>query len=256
MKIGMFDSGIGGLSTLRNLLCMRHDLEVFYWADDAHAPYGSKSDEYVKDRSKAIVKIFESMGIELVVVACNTATAMAIEDLRASFPHMTLVGVEPYVNVINHIPWQKEHRAVILTTPLTGQSERFCRLRERLDPDNKLDHFSCPTMAKLVEHAFWHKDTQLAQKIQLELAPIKDRNYQYVILGCTHYPLVGHYIQQALGAEVISPCSAISKRVLSLLKLESLPAGTQSVKFMFARSSKGEQFSPMEFSCNGPWPEL
>lgn len=257
MKIGMFDSGIGGLSTLRNLLCKRADLEIFYWADDAHAPYGDKSDEYVRERSQSIVRIFIEMGIEMVVVACNTATAMAIEDLRSHFPHVSFVGVEPYVNVINHIPWKEEHRAIILTTPLTGQSERFCRLKERLDPKNLLDHYSCPNLARIVEAAFWHGDSELSHKVKLELLPLMNKKYEYVILGCTHYPLVGKYINETLGAKVISPCAAISKRVLDLLGLPEKPcAVNSSVTFMFARSSLNSSFVPMSFSCDGPWPEL
>ena len=78
LKIGMFDSGIGGLSVLRVLLCQRPDLDIYYWADDAYAPYGSRSDAEIQERSQTITRAFIEMGIQTIVIACNTATAVAI----------------------------------------------------------------------------------------------------------------------------------------------------------------------------------
>lgn len=256
----MFDSGIGGLSILKVLLCQRSDLDLYYWADDAYTPYGSKSDEEVIARCRAISTSFIEMGITLIVVACNTATAIAIEDLRTHFQGITFVGIEPYVNVINHIPWRAEHRAVILTTPLTGRSERFCRLKSQLDPKHQLDHFSCPELAKIVESAFWQGPAQskelLRAQIHQELEPIKSHDYKYAILGCTHYPLVGRYIQDALQADIISPCKALSRRVLTLLKKEPQTCGEEPITFKFYRSSQSEGYQTISFKGHDLWPAL
>lgn len=255
----MFDSGIGGLSILKTLLCQRRDLDIYYWADDAHTPYGSKSDDYVKARCQSICQSFIERDIKLIVVACNTATAIAINDLRTDFQGVTFVGIEPYVNVVNHIPWQAEHRAVILTTPLTGRSERFTHLKSHLDPDHKLEHFSCPELAKIVEHAFWQGSEDIKALVRQELLPIQDRHYEYAILGCTHYPLVGRYIQEILNAEVISPCAAVARQVLSLLQLEPLPpseTGTSSLSFQLKRSSLATDYQRVDFSCDQLWPAL
>lgn len=256
----MFDSGIGGLSILKTLLCQRRDLDIYYWADDAHTPYGSKSDDYVKARCHSICQSFIEMDIQLIVVACNTATAIAINDLRAHFQGVTFVGIEPYVNVVNHIPWQAEHRAVILTTPLTGRSERFTHLKAHLDPEHKLEHFSCPELAKIVESAFWQGSENIKAQVHQELRPIQDRHYEYAILGCTHYPLVGRYIQEILNAEVISPCAAVARRVLSLLQLEPLPSPRTSdapnLSFHLKRSSLPTDYERVDFSCDESWPAL
>ena len=202
----MFDSGIGGLSILKALLCQRRDLDIYYWADDAHTPYGSKSDDYVKARCQSICQSFIERDIKLIVVACNTATAIAINDLRADFQGVTFVGIEPYVNVVNHIPWQAEHRAVILTTPLTGRSERFTHLKSHLDPDHKLEHFSCPELAKIVEHAFWQGSEDIKALVRQELLPIQDRHYEYAILGCTHYPLLAPLLADLLPHVTLIDC--------------------------------------------------
>lgn len=252
----MFDSGIGGLSILKALLCQRPDLDLYYWADDAHTPYGSKSDDYVKARCRDICQSFIEMGISLIVVACNTATAIAIEDLRASFKGVTFVGIEPYVNVVNHIPWQAEHRAVILTTPLTGRSERFGHLKAQLDPQDKLDHFSCPELAKIVETAFWQGAENIEAMVRQELQPIQNLQYKYAILGCTHYPLVGRYIKKILRAELISPCAAVSRQVLSLLKRNAMPASEEVICFQFNRSSTSVGYQTLHFHCSDTWPAL
>lgn len=256
LKIGMFDSGIGGLSTLKNLLCQRADLEIYYWADDAYAPYGSKSEAEVRGRCHAICQHFIHQGIGLIVIACNTATALAIDELRAHYPEITFVGVEPYVNVVNHLPWQAQQRAVILTTPLTGQSARFSRLKRQLDPAGRLDQYSCPQLAKIVEHAFWQGDPQLAEKIQEELAPLQDQHYTYAILGCTHYPLVGRYIAATLNTEVISTCSAVSKRVLDLLDLAPCNPPETPISFWFTRSSQNTGYAVKTLIAQAPWPAL
>lgn len=256
LKIGMFDSGIGGLSTLKNLLCQRSDLEIYYWADDAHTPYGSKSEAYVKARCHAICQHFITQGISLIVIACNTATALAIDELRHHYPQITFVGVEPYINVVNHLPWQADQRAVILTTPLMGQSARFSRLKHQLDPDERLDHFNCPELAKIVEQAFWQGDSQLYEKIKQELAPLQAQHYAYAILGCTHYPLVGRYIKQVLQSEVLSTCGPVSKRVLALLALSPMPTPTEPIPFWFTRSSQSSDYQTLFIQAQQDWPAL
>lgn len=256
LKIGMFDSGIGGLSVLRVLLCQRPDLDIYYWADDAYAPYGSRSDAEIQERSQTITRAFIKMGIQTIVIACNTATAVAIDNLRATFPDVDFIGIEPYVNVVNHIPLASAHQAVILTTPLTGQSRRFSRLKNQLDPNHQLDHFSCPELARIVEQGFWNEDLELLPKIRQELAPLQAQNYSYVILGCTHYPLVGHYIQAVMNAQVISPCAAVAKRALEVLRLPAQKEPEYDVSFHFLRSSQALTYRKVSFHCDKNWPNL
>ena len=97
-NIGVFDSGIGGFSVLSELIKAYPEARFFYYSDDAHAPYGPKSDEYITDRSFKITDELISKGAQMIVVACNTATASSIDALRSHYPQMTFVGVEPYLN--------------------------------------------------------------------------------------------------------------------------------------------------------------
>jgi len=148
-KIGVFDSGIGGFSVLSDLIKAFPEAHFYYYSDDAHAPYGPKTDEYITNRTFVITDELLKKGAEMIVVACNTATASSIDTLRTRYPQMTFVGVEPYLNA-----YYKESgpsKMVVLTTESTGKSERFKRLKERLDPKGFIDHYSLKNLARLVE---------------------------------------------------------------------------------------------------------
>ncbi|MDD0852827.1 aspartate/glutamate racemase family protein [Halobacteriovorax sp. GB3] len=258
MKVGMFDSGIGGLSILSSLLTIRPDAQVYYFADDAFAPYGSKSDEVLLERSIVIVDKFIELGIDLIVLACNTATAVCIDDLRTRYPEIQFVGIEPYVNIVNQIPWDDKKKAVILTTPLTGKSSRFNKLKEKLDPNNYLSHYSCPGLAQIVETAYWEKKEQerLESEIRNELSSLLTKGYEYYILGCTHYPLVSKYIQRISGAKVLSPCRAVANRISDLMGQASTSVDGTMIDFYFYSSARHQDFIKQEFPITRPWPEL
>ncbi|MGZ3809074.1 MAG: glutamate racemase [Bacteriovorax sp.] len=137
VKIGVFDSGIGGFSVLNELFKAMPEASYYYVSDDANAPYGPKSDEFITERSIAITKELLAHDVELIVVACNTATAASIDLLRDKFKNLPFVGVEPYLNAYYKMPEglsADEKKMMVLTTESTGKSERFKRLKERLDP--------------------------------------------------------------------------------------------------------------------------
>ncbi len=217
-KIGLFDSGIGGFSILSELFKILPQAQYFYVSDDANAPYGPKSDEFITNRSLAITEELISKGVSLIVVACNTATAASIVHLRNQFPQISFVGVEPYLNAIYKMPendFNAQKRMVVLTTESTGKSERFKRLKERLDPFSRIDHFALKNLAKIIENFYHHPIDLISfnKLVEDELSILKGKGYDHAILGCTHYPLIKNLIESTLDLKTISPCSYVAKRV-------------------------------------------
>lgn len=222
IKIGLFDSGIGGLSILSEVHKLLPDAEYFYVADDANAPYGPKTNGFIQERSRIITTELIELGCDLIIVACNTATAASIEKLRSLFPEMTFVGVEPFLNVFNKMPELLGKKGVVLTTVSTGNSERFKNLKIKIDPESRIEHLSLPHLANIVEKykspSLINESSQLRQEIEKELQDLTDKNFQFAILGCTHYPLVKNEIEEILKLQAISPCPYVAQRVFDLLK--------------------------------------
>ena len=236
--IGVFDSGIGGLSVLKELLSIFPEARFYYYSDDAHAPYGPKSDEFITERSLKITAELIDQGCELIVVACNTATAASIDALRAHYPQMSFVGVEPYLNA-----YYKETEAgkmAVLTTESTGKSERFKRLKERLDPNGFIDNYSLKNLARMVEEFYYNPGFEQVFDQQLieELRPLQGKNYTHAILGCTHYPLVKHKIEKVLNLKTLSPCPYVAQRVKELTVMPGENPGVIELDFYFFSSSK------------------
>ena len=224
--IGVFDSGIGGFSVLGELFKAMPEATYFYISDDANAPYGPKSDEFITERAVAITTELLAQGAELIVVACNTATAASIDHLREKFPNITFVGVEPYLNAYYQMPEGlsvAQKKMMVLTTESTGKSERFKRLKERLDPNSQIDHFSLKNMARLIEDFYYNENDVLEfqKNFEAELTFLKDQKYAYAILGCTHYPLVRDRIEKFLNLKTISPDAHVASRVASLISQSS-----------------------------------
>ena len=219
-KIGLFDSGIGGFSVLDELFKLMPEASFYYISDDAHAPYGPKSDEYITERTFFITEELLAQGVELIVVACNTATASSIDQLREKFKDIPFVGVEPYLNAYYKMPVGFEKKMMVLTTESTGKSERFKRLKERLDPNAQIDHYGLKNLAQLIEKYYYNPESvyEFEAKFEEELSFLKAYHYSYAILGCTHYPLVRDRIEKLLNLKAISPCSHVAQRVVDLTK--------------------------------------
>lgn len=216
ITIGVFDSGIGGYSVLRELFSLFPEADYFYFSDDKYAPYGPKSDEFILQRSIAITEELMAQGAEIIVVACNTATAASIDGLRAKYPQMTFVGIEPYLNAYYKIT--QPTKMAVITTVSTGKSERFKKLTDRLDPGHHIDAYVCEFLAALVEDYYYERISReyLLTKMREDLRPLENQGYTHLILGCTHYPLVKKEIESMLNLEALSPCVFVARRVREL----------------------------------------
>jgi glutamate racemase len=256
-KIGVFDSGIGGFSVLGELFKAMPAASYFYISDEAFAPYGPKSDELITERCLSITRELLLQGVELIVVACNTATAASIDTLRLKFNNIPFVGVEPYLNAYYKMPegpTSAEKKMMVLTTESTGKSERFKRLKERLDPDSQIDHYSLKNMARLIENYYYHSENseEFKKDFEAELEPLKAHHYAYAILGCTHYPLVRKQIEDYLHVKTISPDAHVAQRVLSLCTPIHQEEGNENF-FQYLSTTNNQWIKKERESLYGPF---
>ncbi len=241
-RIGIFDSGIGGFSILHEIMAKGPAVEIDYISDDAYAPYGEKTDSQIIQRSRLITEILLERGCSLIVVACNSATAAAIAALRNDHRDVPFVGVEPYINVLNHrAQFPGITKAAVITTELTGSSEKFNLLKQKIDPLNRIEHVSMPNLASIVERILENGlDSSSKASLHDELSPLNDMRLSHLILGCTHYPLISSLIEDELKLVTVSPGKHVADRVLDLI---STPAGVgcDSFSYLSTKSTRWEQ---------------
>lgn len=263
-KIGVFDSGIGGFSVLGELFKAFPEATYYYFSDDAHAPYGPKSDEFITERAVHITQELLKMGVQLIVVACNTATAASIDYLREHFKTIPFVGVEPYLNAYYKMPdglTEAQKKMMVLTTESTGKSERFKRLRERLDPNSQIDHYGLKNLARLIEEFYYSQNPEADGKkfqedFEEEMRFLKGKQYAYAILGCTHYPLVRDRLETFLQLKTISPDAHVANRVVNLLwpeKQQATASPTMKDDFYFLSSKNNQWILKKRSELYGPF---
>lgn len=224
--IGVFDSGIGGLSVLQAMRAEMPHERFIYWSDSAFAPYGERSDEFVTDRSHFITEQLIAKGnVKTVVVACNTATAVAIESLREQFPRLPFVGVEPALKPAMAVT--QTGRVGVIGTHATLQSARFEKLLRKVQADAMPASCEfvikpCKGLALAIENQTekspddTHAIEKLCTQYLQEMGSFGDAPGQIdtLVLGCTHYVFVENIFRQRLGPKVniISTGSAVAKQ--------------------------------------------
>ena len=192
--IAVFDSGIGGISVLKELIRLMPNEKYLYFGDSANAPYGIHSAEEVRGRTLAVAEMLIKRGIKALVVACNTATAAAITALRQQYPELIVIGIEPALKVAaDRFPGG---HVGVMATPLTLQEEKFHRQAERF-PGIDLITIPVTGLVELVEAGLGN-DPRAEELLRPELAPYADK-LDAVVLGCTHYPFAAKTIQKLLG---------------------------------------------------------
>lgn len=224
--VGLFDSGVGGLSVLRAIRQQMPEEPILYFGDQIHIPYGPRSLEQVRDFSEGITRFLITRGAKLIVLACNTASAAALAHLRIRFPSVDFVGMEPAVKPA------AEHTETgvvgVLATPATFQGALFASVVERFAGDVQLLTDTCPGLVQQVEAG--ELDGAVTREIlRAALLPMLARNIDTVVLGCTHYPFVIDAIEDIVGANVrvIDPAPAIARQVLRLLEARDLRSPSQ-----------------------------
>lgn len=223
--IGVFDSGVGGLSVLRALHHgLPHENWVYY-ADSAHAPYGEKSEAFVVDRTLSITQhLRERHAIKAVVVACNTATAAAIAELRLCWPDFPIVGIEPGLKPA--VVASLTHRIGVMATRRTIESDKFRRLLASLEGQAQFEVQPCDGLAHAIETGNQSKTEALISQYTGAMGHFGSENnaIDTLVLGCTHYPLVAQSIQRCVGDSVglIDPGEGIARQLHRLLAQHQL----------------------------------
>ncbi|RSX55634.1 glutamate racemase [Bifidobacterium dolichotidis] len=184
--IGVFDSGLGGLSVVRQ---MRKDLpneHILYFGDSANAPYGTKTPEQVRDLSYAIVERFQKQGAKAIVIACNTATSAAVNDLREDFD-FPIIGMEPALKVACDRGHGKRQRIIVAATPLTLRERKFADLMQRFESDHTIYRLPCPDLVEIVEHDQLDNQELVDATLRRYLADFDLNEIDSIVLGCTHF---------------------------------------------------------------------
>jgi glutamate racemase len=191
--IGVFDSGIGGLSILKALRLHLPNEAFVYYADSAHAPYGEKTDNFIRERCLAIAhELCHQHAVKALVVACNTATAVAIADLRLCYPNIPIIGLEPALKpALSHT---RTNKVIVMATRATLSSHKFQALLTKVQPqspDVQVVCQPCDGLAAAIErHCFNLDHPEIHGLVQKYLTNAYSDGVDVVVLGCTHYPLV------------------------------------------------------------------
>jgi glutamate racemase len=220
--VGVFDSGVGGLSVLRALLAELPGVRFIYVADSAYAPYGERTASEITDRSERITAWLRlTHRIDALVVACNTATAMSIDSLRAAHPDLPVVGVEPALKPAAAM--SRTGHIGVLATRGTLQSARFARLRAQLESNTSTPlHFVCQPcdgLADAIERGDMPAQQTLCERYVQALRDQAPGDMDTVVLGCTHYPFAADLLGQLLGPDVtlIDTGIAVARRTRDVL---------------------------------------
>ena len=198
--IGVFDSGVGGISVLRELVQIMPNENYLYLGDSRHAPYGTKSLEEVRALTLENIDVLLQRGAKSIVVACNTATSAAVAILRKKYPDLPLVGIEPAIKPA--VLYKPDSRIVVMATPMTLKQEKFQKLMKQYENQAQIIPLPCPGLMEFVERG--DLDGEDLKKYLTELLwTVKEEEIDSIVLGCTHYPFAKKMIEQVVGNDVM-----------------------------------------------------
>jgi glutamate racemase len=239
--VGIFDSGVGGLSVLRALRRLLPYQPILYLADQAHVPYGARTQEEVRAFAEEITRFLLRKGARLIVVACNAASAAALYHLRGRFPDVPFVGMEPAVK-----PAAAATRSGVvgvLATPVTFQGTLYASVIDRFARGITVLEDTCPGLVGEIESGRLH-DSQARIILERALQPMLARGADTIVMGCTHYPFVIPLIQELVGpdVQVIDPAPAVARQAARLLQATGLLVDTPpAVEPQFFTSGPAEK---------------
>ena len=228
--IGVLDSGIGGVSVLREIVKLIPKGHFIYYSDSVNNPYGDKSKDAVYSIVKGIVDYFLDMGCVGIVLACNTASAICVKRLRSEYPDTLFIAIEPAYKMVHD--YNPEGNTLVMATKGTLESEKFLALYHKYD-NNKTTLLSCSGLADLIE-----KGNMEDVNLYLENNLKKYKGVDNVVLGCTHYPLIKENIRGVLGdVKFFDGSVGVSKELLRQLELRNINYDNKELKIDFIDSS-------------------
>ena len=194
--IAVIDSGVGGISVLRELIKLMPDEKYIYFADSKNAPYGTKSKDEVRDIMLENTEKLLSLGVKAIVVACNTATSAAVRVMREKYPSMPIVGIEPAIKPA--VEENGNSTVVVMATPLTLAEEKFRTLSERFADKADIIPLPCPGLMEIIESGNTEGDI-VDSYLKETFAVLGGKIPDAVVLGCTHYPFVKDAVWKYFG---------------------------------------------------------
>jgi glutamate racemase len=239
--VGVFDSGVGGLSVLGEIHQLLPRESLLYVADCGHIPYGEKTPEFIRRRCVAIAEFFREKGAKALVLACNTATVAGVADLRERYPDWPIVGMEPAVK-----PAAAATRSGVvgvLATTGTLQSAKFAALLDRFAADVQVITQPCPGLVELIETGDL-ASAHIRQLLHSYVEPLLAAGCDTIILGCTHYPFLKPLLREMIPASIslIDTGAAVARQLQRLLSQRDLLATGASHPAQFWTSGDPENF--------------
>lgn len=223
--IGIFDSGVGGLSVFREIRKVLPEEKYVYFSDSAHCPYGEKSKEYIIERARSITRFLLDKGADIIVVACNTATAAAIAELRKEFP-IRFIGMEPAVKPA--VMSTKTGTVGVLATAGTLKADKYLNTREKWAEGVRIAEHVGQGFVELVEKGCT-SGKEAEDIVRTSLKPLLDEGADRIVLGCTHYPFLSDTIAKVASelvpertVEIIDPAPAVARHLYETMEMEGL----------------------------------
>lgn len=243
--IGIFDSGVGGLTVVKEVMKNLVGESIIYFGDTARVPYGSKSKQTVTKFSAQIIRFLRTKDVKAIIIACNTVSSNSIEELRKMFPDLPIIEV---VGPGVHMALYTTKTGVIgvVGTEATIASNKYPELLHRQDESLKVFGKACPLFVPLVEDGW--ADHEVAYTVTAEyLKPLLEKNIDSLILGCTHYPMLTNTIKKVVGdkVELINPAEEAAKRMEDILIKNNMSANSKQPDYNFYVSDSEERFREM-----------
>lgn len=262
IKIGVFDSGEGGLSVLKEITRLLPEAEYIYYSDNAHCPYGEKSPEYIQDRARAITERLLKEGADVIVVACNTATAAAISVLRSEYSdvssqevrdkvreltggrhdHICFIGMEPAVKPA--ALGTKTGVVGVLATAGTLKGSKYLKTKESVDDQvNVFEHVGRGFVELVEEGRLSGREAEDVVKASLD--PLLSAGADIIVLGCTHYPFLLPVLQKVAGPDIrfIDPAPAVARQLVHVLERDGMLSAGEASSAL-ARNASAVPSSP------------
>ena len=219
--IGVLDSGLGGLSVLREAIKIMPNENFIYYGDSKNAPYGVKSSEQVKKLTFDVVEYLLCRGVKGIMVACNTATSAAVAELRIKYTDIPIVGIEPALKPAANS--SKEGKILVMATPMTLKEVKFHKLLDRYRDMREIEPVPCEGLMEYVEQGILEGE-ELDAYLREKLEPFMDTKISSIVLGCTHYPFVRSAIAKVVGQDIdiIDGSLGTSRELMRRLKEKDL----------------------------------
>lgn len=216
MPIGFFDSGVGGLSVLREAIKLMPNEDYIYFGDSNNAPYGVRTTEDVRNLTNKAVELLLKKGAKAIVIACNTATSAAVAALRVDYPEVPIVGIEPAVKPA--VSLNRKGPIIIMATPMTLKEEKFNKLMNKYKEEAEIIPMQCAGLVEFIEAGELDSE-RLVDYLNEKFSAYKGKDIAAIVLGCTHYPFVTNKIKDIIGNDIpiidggLGTCKELRRRL-------------------------------------------